>query len=335
MGHVYEIDDWYRKLLPWQNRIFRANVRNLRYTGIEHIPTDAAVLFAPNHCNALLDALAVLSIDDNAKVFAARADIFHHPQIARILHWLRIVPIRRIRDGIDEVRHNDVTIAEAVETLCSGVPFCIMPEGTHRQKHSLLPLAKGIFRIALQAHAAFGDEKPIYIVPVGLEYGDYSRQWDTLIVRIGDPICVNEYADSHAELTQPELILLLREELTQRMRQLILWVEDDEHYEERWAYLREHPYAPYDQWIRRRAERPFLVATGLLLTMPIALIAALLTWPIWVAEAVVERKVKDPAFRQSVMYVVKLLSILLSIGLCYVPMIAVEEWRYWWRRIKL
>ena len=209
-------------------------IPHIKYVGKENIPTDGAVIFAPNHTNALQDALAVLSINSERKVFVARADIFRNKKIAKILNWLKIMPIRRMRDGASEVLQNDETVNRAIETLRTGVPFCILPEGTHRTKHSLLPLRKGIFRISLRANEEFGKEKPIYIVPVGLEYGDWFHLWDSLVINIGKPINVTEFVEEHNDLDYPKLILALREELTERMRELILWVPDDENYEKNW-----------------------------------------------------------------------------------------------------
>ena len=64
-------------------------------------------------------------INKEHKVFVARADIFRNKRIAKILNWLKIMPIRRMRDGASEVLKNDETENRAIETLRTGVPFCI------------------------------------------------------------------------------------------------------------------------------------------------------------------------------------------------------------------
>ena len=243
MAQVQDKNRLYAFLRPYVDWMFRRSYRRIQYVGKENIPTDGAVIFSPNHSNALCDAMAVLTINSSRKVFVARADIFKNPRQAKILNWLKIMPINRIRDGVDEVMHNDETIHNAVLTLRDGVPFCILPEGTHRPKHSLLPLRKGIFRIALRANELFGQDKPVYIVPVGLEYGDYFHLWDDLTVNIGQPINVTQFVKEHSELDYPQLINALREELTLRMRELILWVPDDDNYEQNIAKLQSDPPA--------------------------------------------------------------------------------------------
>lgn len=178
-----------------------------------------------------MDALVVLAIDEKPKVFVARADIFKNPKIARYLYFLRIMPIMRSRDGMEEVRKNDETIHKAADVLKDGVPFCILPEGTHRTKHSLLPLGKGIFRIALEAQELLREEMPLFIVPLGLEYGSYFRFRSTALVRVGKPINVKDVIDSHPGLTKPELMNIMKSDLSEKMKELILYIPDDRWYE--------------------------------------------------------------------------------------------------------
>lgn len=318
--------DWlYNLLRPTVDGLFRLSMRRYRCLGREHVPASGRIIYAPNHQNGLLDALAVLSLDRSAKVFVSRADIHRNPRVARILRWLKIMPINRMRDGIAEVRHNDATMQRAVEVLGDGVPFCIMPEGTHRQRHSLLPLQKGIFRIALQAIAADPDT-PLWIVPVGLEYGDWARMWDSLTVQIGAPILVNDYLAQHPDQTEPQQLLGLRTLLTERMRSLILWVADDAHYDEAWATLDRHRPALYEKPRPRlpRWARVLLLATG----APLFVLSALVTLPIWLTIYVATRPIEDVAMRNTVAYVIVWLMTLLSLGVLLPFWCYVQEYLY-------
>ena len=323
MSKIQDKDRLYLFLRPYVDWLFRRSYREFHYIGKENIPTDGAIIFAPNHTNALCDAMCILGIDRRQKVFVARADIFKDPKRARILTWLKIMPINRVRDGLDEVRHNDETINKAVDTLRDGVPFCILPEGTHRPMHSLLPLNKGIFRIALQANETFGDEKPIYIVPVGLEYGDYYHLWDSVTVNIGKPINVTDFCRQHAELTYPQLMMALREELTLRMRELILWVPDDEHYEENIAKL-----LPPKKRLPRWVAYPLA-----LILFPLFVLSLLMTIPLWGMWLIIQKKVKDPAFHNSVQYVWQLIFLTITLLIPLPFWMFVQEYIYQLRKI--
>ena len=333
MAHIQDKNRLYAFLRPYVDWMFRHSYRHIKYIGKENIPTDGAVIFSPNHANALCDAMAILGIDRSRKVFVARADIFKNPRKARILNWLKIMPIRRMRDGVEEVKQNDETIDKAVETLHSGVPFCILPEGTHRPKHSLLPLGKGIFRIALRANDAFGGDKPIYIVPVGLEYGDYYHLWDTLLINIGKPLNVTQFVQNHSNLERPQLIFALREELTLRMREQILWVPDDEHYEENFKKLSENPPAPFDRFKHHRLPKWFLIFM-LALLAPLFLISLVFTIPLWLMWILIRWKVKDPAFYNSVQYVWQVICIPLTLFISLPFWMFLQEYMYQVRQLK-
>ena len=275
--------------------MFRRSYRRFKYVGKENIPTDGAVIFAPNHTNALCDAMAILGIDHGQKVFVARADIFKDPKKAAILNWLKIMPISRVRDGLEEVRHNDETMNKAVDVLRDSVPFCIFAEGTHHPDRSILPLSKGIFRIALQANESFGHEKPVYIVPVGIAYGDYFHLWDSVQVTIGEAINVTSFVESRLSFVESraQMIMELREILTERMTSLVVKSEE----------------------LRVKSERlPRWVAIVLgILLSPVFVVSAAMTIPLWGMWLLIQKKVKDPAFHNSVMYVWQLVFLTLTL----------------------
>ncbi len=224
-------NDWaYNILRYYVDFALKLSYRSIRYVGLEKIPQDGAVIFAPNHTNALMDALVILAMDRKPKVFVARADIFRKPLLAKIFSFLKIMPIMRMRDGIDEVKKNNQTIEKAVDVLCDNVPFCIFPEGTHQAKYSSLPLSKGIFRIAFQAQEMMPD-KPLYIVPIGLRYGSFFRFRSTVRVQVGNPINVGEFIAQHSDNTPQEQMNMMKDVLTERMQESIFYIPDDEDYD--------------------------------------------------------------------------------------------------------
>lgn len=295
MGKIQDKDRWYAFFRPYVDWMFRRSYRRFKYVGKENIPTDGAVIFAPNHTNALCDAMAILGIDHRRKVFVARADIFKDPKKAAILNWLKIMPISRVRDGLEEVRHNDETMNKAVDVLRDSVPFCIFAEGTHHPDRSILPLCKGVFRIALQANESFGHEKPVYIVPVGIAYGDYFHLWDSVQVTIGEPINVTSFVESRLSFVESraQMIMELREILTERMKSLVVKSEE----------------------LRVKSERLprwAAIVLGIVLS-PLFVVSAAMTIPLWGMWLLIQKKVKDPAFHNSVMYVWQLVFLTLTL----------------------
>lgn len=216
-----------RNIVDW---VIKLSYRKIEYVGMERIPNDGAVIYAPNHTGTLMDALVILAMDRKPKVFVARADIFKNPKLAKMLRFFKMMPIMRMRDGFDEVKKNNRTIEQATEVLKSKVPFCIFPEGTHQTKYSLQPISKGIFRIALQAQELMG-EMPLYIVPVGIRYGSFWRYRASARVQIGKPMNVAEYVAKYPDKTIPELMNIMRVALDGHMKNTLLYIPNDENYD--------------------------------------------------------------------------------------------------------
>lgn len=222
------------KFLHWcVRRTFRFAYRRFECEGIERIPTDDAVIFAPNHTNGLMDALALVWLSKKYRqiLFVARADIFRNKRVAKLLRSFRMLPIMRIRDGRENLSKNNAIMSQCVEALQEGIPFCIMPEGTHRAKRSQLPLVKGIFRIALMANEQLQGAKNVCIVPVGINYGSFFRYRSSLLLKVGEPINVTEYVKSNAELTLTEQTVQLRTILTERLHAVHLTIPENDDFE--------------------------------------------------------------------------------------------------------
>ena len=227
---IQDNDFWYSFLRNIVDVNLKLSYRNLKYIGTERIPKDAAVIYAPNHTGTLMDALVILAMNRKPKVFIARADIFKKPMLAKMFRFFKIMPIMRMRDGFDEVKKNNKTIEMAVDVLKDRVPLCIFPEGTHQTKHSLLPLSKGIFRIALQAKELMPDT-PLYIVPMGIRYGSFFRFRASARVIVGDPINVGEFISENTDKTPQELMNIMKKVLEGRMKESIFYIPNDEDYD--------------------------------------------------------------------------------------------------------
>lgn len=260
MPKIWEPSRWYSLLRHYVDWCIRSSYRYLRYRG-EELPRDGAVILAPNHTNTLMDALVILAGSQEATAFGARADIFRKPAIARILHFLRILPMVRERDGLSHVSENYESFDLIDQTLEHGVPFCLFPEGTHRPQRGLQPIKKGIARIALRSARS----RQTWLVPTGINYTDFFRFRKGCEVRYGKPMDVNAFVREHPEMNEAQLLLALRNTLEERMTAMV----DPQGP----AYDKPHPL--------------------LLLVWPFA---ALLSFPIWLTAELLCRRMKDKAW---------------------------------------
>ena len=280
MAKIWEPNIMYSALRPYVDWCCRTSYRQIKMVGKENIPKDVPVIFAPNHSNTLMDAVVMLQYDRSATTFGARADIFKNPSTAKVLRFLRILPLARRRDGQDAVSHNDEIFDEAIDSIGHHAPFCIFVEGTHRTKHSLMRPRKGIFRIATKGASVLGT--PINIVPVGIDYSDYFHYMGKCRLSFGKPIPVLEDSDI------PELTNTLYE----KMSELITFFPDDENYDKAWAeYERTHVSNHY-WWHYPLA----------LLTLPFFIIFGIISFPMWLAALLIGRKMKDKAWLNTVRF---------------------------------
>ena len=252
MKKIYEEDWWYYRVRNIADPYIRGSYKKLRYEGTEKIPRDGAVIYAPNHCDALMDPLSVLAMNREQMVFVARADIFKKPVIRKILTFFKIMPINRVRDGFRSVLNTEDTVEKSIEVLNNRVPFCILPEGMHRPMHSMLPLGKGISRIAYGANKAVTDGHHVYIVPIGLEYGDYFRYRSTLLATVGNPIDVTALIAAHPERTEQEMYLEIRRLTGEAIRDLIVCIPDNDDYAATWELTKLSSGAIPERRLRQR-----------------------------------------------------------------------------------
>jgi 1-acyl-sn-glycerol-3-phosphate acyltransferase len=197
------IDQWALNYWILQHYVkigFRLFFRRIELVNLHKIPKHQPVIIAPNHQNALIDALALVCNTSFQPVFMARADIFRGNRLIRFLTFLNIMPIYRIRDGIENVKKNDAVFDKTTAVLHNGLnPLVLFAEGNHGDKRRLRPLVKGLFRIAFQAQEKFGTDHGVKIVPLGIDYGHYQNFRSTLLINVGDPIDVADFYQEYAE----------------------------------------------------------------------------------------------------------------------------------------
>jgi 1-acyl-sn-glycerol-3-phosphate acyltransferase len=212
----------------------RLNFRKMVFTGRkENVSRKRPIIFAPNHRNALIDALLIVYAGYHTKqvVFLARADIFKQKFIAWILRGMRIVPVFRIRDGKDNLDKNRDIFKNAARILKKNNPIALFPEARHNPKQSLLPVQKAVPRIVLPTEASVDFELNSQIVPVSIYYRDISGFLSDVYVTFGTPIEVSEYKEMYAE--NPNLATnQMRQDLDERLRSMVVNIWNDEYYDE-------------------------------------------------------------------------------------------------------
>ena len=205
--------------------------RKIKKVNIGRIPKGQPVILAPNHQNALMDAMAFVAGIKFQTVFLARADIFKGGFVTNLLTFIKILPVYRIRDGISSLQKNDEIFDITVKILHNKLnPLLLFPEGNHGDKRRLRPLVKGIFRIAFKAQEKYKMNPGVIIIPIGIDYSHYWKFRQTQFINFGEPIEVCEYWKDYEE-NPTTAINLLRNRLSEEMKKYMIHIETDEFYD--------------------------------------------------------------------------------------------------------
>jgi 1-acyl-sn-glycerol-3-phosphate acyltransferase len=169
--------------------------RRSEVRGLDKFKHDEPLIFAPNHQNALMDALVFVTTLKQQPVFLSRADLFHKKIVRWILNILKMMPVWRIRDGYENLQKNQETFKKCTEVLKSGNSLCLFPEGDHNSQRFFRPLKKGLARIAFEAERMSDFKLGLKVVPTGIDYSHYDNVRGRLTVSYGDPIPVADLKD--------------------------------------------------------------------------------------------------------------------------------------------
>jgi len=232
MSNIYDFSLSYSLVKRHVIFTFKRFFSDYIITGRENLPPEGPVIFAPNHLNALMDALAAISVLPHKTpiVFLGRADLFNNETAAKVLRFSKIMPAFRMRDGAANLEKNHGIFELCVDVLNHNKALGIMPEGNQGGFRRLRPLVKGIFRIAFSAQEKYGLQPGVKIVPIGIDYGDLVKFRKHIIVNIGKPIEVSDYMAEYNE-NPVNATNQIRERLSKDICDLTLNLATENHYD--------------------------------------------------------------------------------------------------------
>jgi glycerol-3-phosphate O-acyltransferase/dihydroxyacetone phosphate acyltransferase len=191
----------------------------------EKIPANGPVIIISNHAASFLDAMIMGVKLRRPMHYYVRSDIFKSRFARFIFSKLHMIPIYSREKDKSEVHRNAGSFNIGEEVLRKGGVLLIFPEGTSRIERNLLPLKKGVSRIALQALEK-GFEKPVVIVPIGIHYSRHAFRSD-LQLTTGDPVPIAHYREIYLN-NAARAVNMLTEELDIHFEKVVLYVDQPE-----------------------------------------------------------------------------------------------------------
>lgn len=169
--------------------------------GKENIPENRPVILVANHQNALLDPLLLATHTRLNPWFLTRAAVFVNPLISKVLHYIRMLPVYRVRDGFSTIQQNHQTFEATFEVLRANGTVVIFAEGSHSLTRNLRPLSKGFTRMAFGLKEKFPELEPV-IFPVSLGFSAHKRSGSTVRITFGKAIPVDMPHSQSGKLTK-------------------------------------------------------------------------------------------------------------------------------------
>ena len=158
--------------------------------GKENIPKNTPILLVANHQNALIDPLLLATHTGLKPSFLTRASVFKKSFVAKLLNFIHMLPVYRVRDGFSTIQQNQSTFDQTYEVLQKNGTVIIFAEGSHSLVRNLRPLSKGFTRIAFGFKEKYPGTTPV-ILPVALDYSAHKRSGSIARVTIGKVIPVD------------------------------------------------------------------------------------------------------------------------------------------------
>lgn len=227
----------YRLLKVYTRTALKFYFRKWQIRFLSPLP-EGPVLLVSNHQNAFLDALLVVCGSRRNPWFLTRANIFNNPATRRLIHFLKMTPVYRFRDGFGSLRKNDEVVDNCVKLFQQGECVLVFAEGNHDDHWTLRAMQKGFARIAWAAEERSNWKMDLKIVPVGIQYESVAKDFRSrVLLTFGHAIPVKSLIPPGA--TQAEAINGMMERLSIELEKLILHIEPGT-YEEKVRYLERH-----------------------------------------------------------------------------------------------
>lgn len=164
-----------RPALPlFCRKIFLSNPAMLKEEG--------PLLLACNHPNSFLDAIILDLLFERTIWSLARGDVFKKKRVARLLYSLRILPVYRTSEGVENLSENYKTFEACIDLFRQNGIVLIFSEGKCINEWHLRPLKKGTARLAIQC---WKEGIPLRVLPVGINYSSFRRFGKNIYLRFG------------------------------------------------------------------------------------------------------------------------------------------------------
>ena len=148
------------------------------------------LLLACNHPNSFLDAAILADLFNEPVYSLARGDVFKKPSYRRILKSLKMFPVYRTSEGVENLGINYETFDECKNVFKKNGVVLIFSEAKCINEWHLRPLRKGTARLSFDS---WEENIPLEVLPVGINYSSFRRFSKNVFINFGEIISKKDF----------------------------------------------------------------------------------------------------------------------------------------------
>jgi len=148
------------------------------------------LLLACNHPNSFLDAAIIADLFKEPVYSLARGDVFKKPFYRKLLNALKMFPVYRTSEGVENLGINYETFGECKSIFKKNGVVLIFSEAKCVNEWHLRPLRKGTARLSF---SSWEENIPLEVLPVGINYSSFRRFSKNVFINFGEVISRNDF----------------------------------------------------------------------------------------------------------------------------------------------
>ncbi len=154
------------------------------------------LLLASNHPNSFLDAVILDILFEQPIWSLARGDAFINKPIKRIFNSVKMLPVYRTSEGVENLNENYKTFDACNEVFKQNGVVQIFSEGKCINEWHLRPLKKGTARLAF---SCWDKNIPLKVLPVAINYNSFRKFGKNVFIHFGKLITKDDADMSEAD----------------------------------------------------------------------------------------------------------------------------------------
>jgi len=180
------------------------------------------LLLACNHPNSFLDAAILADLFKHPVYSLTRGDVFKKPFYRKLLTALKMFPVYRTSEGVENLNINYETFTICRKIFEQNGIVLIFSEGRCFNEWHLRPLMKGTARLAF---GSWDKNIPLEVLPVGINYSSFRRFGKNLFINFGEIISKNDFDLTEAD---GKKFQAFNNKLQQQLQQLVFEIDKED-----------------------------------------------------------------------------------------------------------